>query len=99
MLLHTGFFETQFKEFEGSGFLLSPALVYKVPGPVLAVPAYGKNELINWIEKNLKQGDIASDRRPLLFISKRPMAQKKALLIAEMLGWGITGIEFDQTQV
>ena len=27
LLLHTGFFETQFKEFEGSGFLLSPALV------------------------------------------------------------------------
>jgi hypothetical protein len=27
LLLHTGFFETQFKEFEGSGFLLSPSLV------------------------------------------------------------------------
>ena len=99
LLLHTGFFETQFKEFEGSGFLLSPALVYKVPGPILAVPGYPRDELISWIEKKLKQGIIASDRKPILFISKRPMAQKKALLIAEMLGWGITGIEFDQTQV
>jgi hypothetical protein len=99
LLLHTGFFETQFKEFEGSGFLLSPALVYKVPGPILAVPGYPRDELISWIEKNLKQGGIATDRRPLLLISKRPMAQKKALLIAEMLGWGITGIEFDKTQV
>ena len=26
-ILLAGFFETQFKEFEGSGFLLSPALV------------------------------------------------------------------------
>ena len=99
LLLHTGFFETQFKEFEGSGFLLSPALVYKVPGPILAVPAYPRDELTIWIDQKLKQGGIASDRKPILFISKRPMSQKIALLITDMLGWGITGIEFDQTQV
>lgn len=99
LLLHTGFFESQFKDFEGSGFLLSPALVYNVPGPILAVPAYPMDEMIPWIEKNIRPLVNATGKKPILFISKRPMSQKKALLIAEMLGWGITGIEFDQTQV
>jgi hypothetical protein len=98
LLLNSGFFETEHKEFEGSAFVEAPARVYPPGGRIIQVPAYLKEGLIEWARVNLAHEEIMLEQRPILFIAKKP-SQRKATLIARLLNRRITGIEFNQTQV
>jgi hypothetical protein len=98
LLFSSGFFESQHQEFEGSGFVQAPAVIYGPPGGIVPVPDYRRSDMIKWVESNLLTEEIRSEKRDMLFIAKTP-SQRNALLIAEMLDRRITGIEVDQTQI